>query len=140
MDILRSYLDGESPLPPVARLTGRGLVSVDKGAATFELLKSDWLASGKGRLHAGVLAFLADASLTGAVQSALPARTLCTTATYTALDLRVNFLRPVSADGGALTATGTVLHRGRQLVISPTGVTHAGKTVAIATGTTALST
>ena len=57
-----------------------------------------------------------------------------------ALDLKVNFLRPVPLDGQAMTATGTILHRGRHLVIASSEVTHGGRTVAVATGTTALRT
>jgi uncharacterized protein (TIGR00369 family) len=58
---------------------------------------------------------------------------------FTALDLKVNFLRPVDADGTDLSATGRVIHRGRRLTIATTEVTHLGRPVAIATGTTALT-
>ena len=55
--------------------------------------------------------------------------------------MKLNLLKPLFADGRELTATGTVTHRGRQLSILSTEVTNEdGKTVAIATGTTALST
>jgi uncharacterized protein (TIGR00369 family) len=70
------------------------------------------------------------------VQSTAPVGTK-----FTALDMKLNLLRPLFADGRELTATGTVTHRGRQLSISSTEVTNEdGKCVAIATGTTALST
>jgi uncharacterized protein (TIGR00369 family) len=67
-----------------------------------------------------------------AVQTLLPAG-----ASYAPLDLKVNFLRPVSPDGKDLVATGRVVHRGRTLAIATSEVFDAeGRKVALATGST----
>jgi uncharacterized protein (TIGR00369 family) len=88
-----------------------------------------------GTVFGGVIALLAKSATAGAVQAAASAGTR-----FTALDLKVNFLRAVDADGSQLVAEGKVGHRGSRLAIAHTKVTHRGRTVAIATGTTALTT
>ena len=98
---LRTWLDGRSPPPPIARLTGRRLVAAEEGAVTYALPVTAWLLGPKGRVHPGVLAFLAGAPLFGAVQSTLPPRTSCTTA-----ELSMTFLGAPAGRGGELTAPG----------------------------------
>jgi hypothetical protein len=57
---------------------------------------------------------------------------------FTALDVKVNFLRAVPADGRDLVATGTALHRDKRLAIGTAEVLHGDDWVAV-TGTTALT-
>jgi acyl-coenzyme A thioesterase PaaI-like protein len=104
VEALRSWLTGDSPAPPLARLTGRRLIAVDVGAATFALPISPWTLGPKGRVHKGVLAFLGGAPLFGAVQSALPERTSCTTA-----EISMTFLGEPPEGGGELTAAGRLI-------------------------------
>jgi uncharacterized protein (TIGR00369 family) len=80
-----------------------------------------------------VIALLAQSASGAAVQAIAPVGT-----GFTALDLKVNFLRPVRAEGQELIATGSITHRGRKLSIANAVVTHRGHRIAIATGTTAL--
>jgi acyl-coenzyme A thioesterase PaaI-like protein len=61
------------------------------------------------------------------------------TTSFTALDVKVNFLQAVPADGRELLATGTVLHRGKRLAISTAEVMHGDVRVAVLTWTTALT-
>jgi acyl-coenzyme A thioesterase PaaI-like protein len=77
---LRAFLAGRAPAPPVARLMGRRIIDASVGSATYALPATGWMVGPKGFVHPGVLAFVADACLIGAVVSALPARVLCTTA------------------------------------------------------------
>jgi uncharacterized protein (TIGR00369 family) len=101
---LRTFADGRSPDPPVARLTGRRLVDVADGSVTYALPVSDWLVGPKGTLHPGVLAFLADAPLLAAVHSTLPPGTTATTA-----EVSTTFLG-TAARGDELRAHGRVIH------------------------------
>ena len=51
------------------------------------------------------------------------------------MDLKVNYLRPVPADGRNLRAHGRVRHVGRTIAVAESEVTNAdGKTAALATG------
>jgi uncharacterized protein (TIGR00369 family) len=104
VEALRTWLTGGSPAPPLARLTGRRLVDVDVGAVTFALPISPWTLGPRGRVHKGVLAFLGGAPLFGAVQSALPERTSCTTA-----EISMTFLGEPPDGGGELTAAGRLI-------------------------------
>jgi uncharacterized protein (TIGR00369 family) len=134
LEILQAELVGERPLPPIDRLTGIRPVDASDGQAAFSLRAHGWLLQEIGTVFGGMIALLAKSATAGAVQSAASAGTR-----FTALDLKVNFLRAVEADGTELFARGKVVHRGSRLVIANTDVTHGGRTVAIATGTTALA-
>jgi len=57
---------------------------------------------------------------------------------FTALDIKINFLRPVPADGQHIVATGTVQHRGKRLAIATSELMHGDVRVAVLTGSTAL--
>ncbi|MBD0330586.1 MAG: PaaI family thioesterase [Thermoleophilia bacterium] len=101
---LRSFLDGRSPAPPVARLTGRRLLGAEPGRVVYGLPVTGWLVGPKGTLHPGVLAFLADAPLLAAIHSTLPAATPSTTA-----EVSTTFLGTAEA-GDELRAEGRMIH------------------------------
>src|SRR5688572_30643960 len=104
LEALETFLDGRSPAPPVARLTGRRLVSAGPGTVVYELPVTEWLVGPKGTTHPGVLAFLADAPLLAAIQSVLGAGTVSTTA-----EVSTTFLGTASK-GDVLLAEGKVIH------------------------------
>ena len=61
----------------------------------------------------------AKSAVAGAVQTLAPARTA-----YRALDVKVNYLRPVFSDKRDLTARAEVVHRGRQIVIATAEISY----------------
>jgi uncharacterized protein (TIGR00369 family) len=134
LEILKAELDGDRASPPIDRLTGIRLAHAGDGHVVFALPARQCLRQENGTVFGGAIALLAKSATAGAVQAAAGAGTR-----FTALDLKVNFLRPVDTDGTELRAEGKVRHRGRRLVIADTTVTHGGRTVATATGTTALT-
>jgi uncharacterized protein (TIGR00369 family) len=134
LEILKAQLAGERVSPPIDRLTGIRLAHVGDGHVVFALPAHQWLRQENGTVFGGAIALLAKSATAGAVQAAAGAGTR-----FSALDLKVNFLRAVDADGTELRAEGKVRHRGRRLVIADTTVTHGGRTVATASGTTALT-
>jgi uncharacterized protein (TIGR00369 family) len=134
LDVLRAGIARELPAPPIYYLTGMRPVDAAEGSATFVMPASEWLNSPLARVQGGAIAWLADSALSCACQTIVPAGM-----TYVTLDLKVNFLRPVAADGKDLTAHGTVVHRGRTLAIANAEVVNAeGKKVAFGTGTVML--
>jgi uncharacterized protein (TIGR00369 family) len=82
-------------------------------------------------VYGGMLTLLAKSAAAAAVQTTAPSG-----ARYTALDVKINFLRAIHADGRDLVATGTIMHRGKRLVIAAADVMHGDVRVAILTGTT----
>lgn len=130
LEILRLQIAGDLPAPPICHLTGLWPTAAEHGEATFVSPASEWLCSPLGKVEGGAIALIAETPLVCAVQTLLPAA-----ASYAPLDLKVNFLRPVSPDGTDLVATGRVIHRGKTLAIASSEVFDAaGRKVAMATG------
>jgi uncharacterized protein (TIGR00369 family) len=129
LEVLQGQMTGELALPPISRLTGLRPVEAAEGSATFTLPLTAWLTSPAGTVQGGITAMLADAAMMGAAVTTASEGT-----TIAGLDLKVNYLRPVFADGSELTAAAEVVHRGRTIAILRAEVTNAeGKRVAIAT-------
>jgi uncharacterized protein (TIGR00369 family) len=101
----RMILRGEAPPPPIAALLGFTLTSVGDGEATIELKVDERLANPMGTLHGGVLGDIADAAMGMAWAS-----TLGEGETFTTLELKINFLKPVWS--GTLRAVGRVVKGG----------------------------
>ena len=96
--------------PPVATLIGFEPVKVEEGASVFRLeSRRDKHANPMGTLHGGILCDLADAAMGMACASLLEQAE-----SFTTLELKINFLRPVRE--GLLEARARVVHRGKSLV------------------------
>lgn len=134
LEILAAQLKGEIPAAPVDRYAGIRLIEVEDGQVVFSLPVHPGLLQELGTVFGGVIALLAKSASGAAVQTIAPAGTR-----FTALDLKMNFLRPARIEGEELIATGAITHRGRRLSIANAVVTYRGRRVAIATGTTALT-
>ncbi len=135
LEILEAQLGGELPLPPIHYLTGLTLAAVSPGKSTFTLPASEWLsAPPPGRIQGGGVALLAEAALSGAIQTGVPAATA-----LAPIDLKINYLRPLAADGGVATAHGHVIHAGRRICVADSEVLDAqGRRIAVATGSAML--
>jgi uncharacterized protein (TIGR00369 family) len=94
-------------------------VSAGPGRAVFALSASPWLRNEWGTVYGGVLTLVAKSAAAAAVQTTAAGGTA-----FTALDIKINFLRPVPSDGREIVATGTVLHRGKRLAIATADVMH----------------
>lgn len=131
LDIVRAQITGELPPPPLSYLMGLRAIEVDEGSATFSLRATEWLNSPTGMVQGGATAMLADVGLASSVLTTLPRGTA-----FAPLDIKTNFLRPVTADGKELTVRAKVVHRGRSLAVAEAEVVNAeGKQVMIASGT-----
>ena len=108
LDRIRMLQRGELPPPPIATLIGFTLVAVEPGHAVVELEAAERYANPMGTLHGGVLCDVADAAMGMAW-----AATLGEGETFTTLELKINFLRPVWT--GKLVATGRVVKGGRTI-------------------------
>jgi uncharacterized protein (TIGR00369 family) len=118
LDNLEKLVRGELPPPPIARLIGFQLTSVRHGEAVIELEASDTHTNPMGTLHGGVLCDIADAAMGIAYAS-----TLDDGESFTTLELKINFLRPVWKE--KLRAVGKVVKRGRVVGLVECDVTNA---------------
>src|SRR2546430_1308326 len=108
LDRIHMMQRGEIAPPPVAALIGFALVAVEPGSAVVELEATERHANPMGTLHGGVFCDIADAAMGMAWASTLDAGE-----TFTTLELKINFIRPVWT--GKLTATGRVVQGGRTI-------------------------
>jgi len=113
LEAMRRCISDQNSAPPIHHLTGLRPTEVGEGSCTFTMPASAWLASPQPYLYGGSIALLADAALSGAVMTACPPG-----GSFVSLDLKVNYLRPVSPDGGLLTARATLVHTGRTMTVA----------------------
>ena len=94
---------------PVATHVGFDAVSVEEGATVFHLhVRRDRHANPMGTLHGGILCDVADAAMGIACATLLERGE-----SFTTIELKINFLRPVVE--GLIEARGRVVHRGRSV-------------------------
>jgi uncharacterized protein (TIGR00369 family) len=94
--------------PPIARLLGFRLVSIEPGRAVFEMEVDERFHNPMGTLHGGIYCDLADAAMGFAY-----AATLAQGDSFTTVELKINFLRAVRK--GRLTALALVVKAGATL-------------------------
>jgi uncharacterized protein (TIGR00369 family) len=110
LSFLRGCQDGSLPTPPFMELLGVRMVSVEPGAAVFEFEPGEYMYSPLGNVHGGIVTVLLDTAMGCSFHATLPAG-----AGYTTLELKVNFVRPVTARDGTLRAEGRVLSAGARV-------------------------
>jgi uncharacterized protein (TIGR00369 family) len=91
---------------PAARLVGFREVSFGDGRAVFEMEAGMQHHNPMGTVHGGILCTLADSAMGFAFASTLGAGE-----SFTTLELKINYLRPVFE--GTVVATAKVIHRGK---------------------------
>ncbi|HEX6261807.1 MAG TPA: PaaI family thioesterase [Actinomycetota bacterium] len=129
LDLVRSWSGGARGTPPVCRLSGWRLREAEEGATTWAMPASEWFCTGFGTFYGGIITLFLDGAINTAVTTTLPPR-----ASFGTLDLKVNFLRPVSPDGRDLVVRAKVAHRGRTVAVTTAEMHDAdGKRVAMAT-------
>jgi acyl-coenzyme A thioesterase PaaI-like protein len=129
-ELLRAMLAGETPAPPLSRLTGMRPVTLTARSARFDMPLTGWLCGADGRVPLGALTIPADAAMACAIIAelpagvaitttelalrqvgpALPGRTLCTEATAIAIGPPARGIAlaevTLTDDTGALIARG----------------------------------
>jgi uncharacterized protein (TIGR00369 family) len=107
LQFLEAFLRGELPLPPVCELVRMTLVEVELGRAVFELLPDESMYNPLGCVHGGVVTAVLDSAMGCALHSTLPPGV-----SYTTLELKVNFARPLTVATGVVRAEGKLIHAG----------------------------
>lgn len=130
IDFLRKMADGEIPGAPIGTHIGMQIAEVGAGTVTFDCHPDESHYNPIGMVHGGLVCTLLDSALGCAVHTTLPAAT-----GYTSIEIKVNYLRPVTADSGPLVCTGRVTKSGRRVAFAEGEVLdNTGKTVATASG------
>jgi uncharacterized protein (TIGR00369 family) len=131
LEHLRRIIAGELPLAPIMRLMSFRLVEAEAGRVVFVGTPGEQHYNPIGSVHGGLAATLLDSAMGCAVHSMLPAGV-----TYTTLELKTNYLRPLTSELGEVRATGSIIHVGRRVATAEGRLTDAaGKLYAHATTT-----
>ena len=108
LERVKKMMSGEIPAPPIGELIGMRPVEVDRDLAIFEMEAGRKHFNPMGTLHGGVLCDIADAAMSMAWASELVEGE-----TFTTLELKINFLKPVWET--KIRAEGRVLRRGKTI-------------------------
>lgn len=131
IDHLRAMVSGEVPAPPISSHVGLQIVEVEEGDVVMTAEPDESHYNPIGAVHGGFFATVLDSACGCAVHSTLPAGV-----GYTTLELKVSFLRPVTADTGTVTAHGWVTKAGRNAAFVEADLRDAaGRVLATATST-----
>ena len=129
MDLAKAMISGDVPQPPVGRLIGFDLVSIEPGGAVIEFQATESHRNPMGTLHGGILCDIADAAMGMAYASNLNEGE-----SFTTLELKINFFKPLW--NARLRATGRIVKQGRTVGMVECNVTdEKGSLVARATST-----
>jgi uncharacterized protein (TIGR00369 family) len=131
LEFLQKVAAGELPRPPISALMNFGLAELSEGRAVFTVVPAEYHYNPIGVVHGGVAATLLDSAMGCAVHSTLPAG-----AAYTTLEVKVNFVRPLTAETGEVRCEAQVIHVGGRTATAEGKVLDAsGKLYAHATTT-----
>jgi len=106
--LLQQMLSGEKPPPPSASLIGFRLKELGEGSAVFEIDADERHANPMGTLHGGIVVTVGDSAMGTAM-----ATTLGADESYTTLELKSNFLKPIWK--ARLKASAKVVKRTRSI-------------------------
>ena len=104
----KKWISGEILPPPIAQLIGFKPIAFENGEIVLEFEATEKHTNPMGTLHGGVLCDVADLAMGMAFAS-----TLEDDESFTTLELKINFLRPVFKE--KLLAYGRVVKRGKSV-------------------------
>ncbi|HET7729700.1 MAG TPA: PaaI family thioesterase [Usitatibacter sp.] len=130
LEFLRRIVAGEVPNVPIGDTLGFRLTEAERGRVVLVGSPDTRSYNLIGTVHGGWAAAILDSAMALATLSSLEADQ-----GFTTVDIRVNYLRPLSVETGEVRAEGTVLQGGRRLAYSEAKLTSAdGKLICHSTG------
>src|SRR5829696_5895827 len=131
LEYLQRIVEGSLPRPPISALMNFGLAELGEGRAVFTVEPAEYHYNPIGVVHGGLAATLLDSAMGCAVHSTLPAG-----AGYTTLEVKVNYIRALTAGTGEVRCEARVIHVGGRTATAEGKVLDAaGKLYAHATTT-----
>lgn len=129
LDMIRKMREGTAEMPPVARLVGFTIDSLERDRVVMRFVAEERHSNPMGTLHGGILCDVADAAMAMSWATGLEDDESLTT-----LEIKISFLRPFWT--GLLLAEGHVLNRGKTTGLTECHVRdEKGRLVAHATST-----
>ena len=100
----------ELPLPPVFEMMDVTEIEIEAGRVAFYFTPAEFHYNPIGKVHGGVISTLLDSAMGCTLHSLLPVGV-----GYTTLELKVNFLRPVTVKTGRMVCVGKVINQSARL-------------------------
>ena len=113
LEYLQKMMRGEVPPPPIARLMNFTIVELAEGRAVFAVEPAEYHYNPIGMVHGGLAATLLDSAFGCAVQTTLPANV-----GYTTLEIKINYVRPMTVETGLVRGEANVIHAGKTTAIA----------------------
>jgi len=110
LDYLNAIKKGQIPPPPAARLIGYRIARIEYGRAVFELDPAEYHYNPFSTLHGGIACTLLDSAMTAAVLSTLPIGAACST-----VEIKTNFIRPITGKSGTIACHAEMIYAGNQI-------------------------
>lgn len=107
LEYLQAMQRGDLPWPPIGHLMDFYPSEVEEGRVVFKFTPSEFHYNPIGTVHGGVACTLMDSVMGCAVHSKLPKGI-----GYTTLELKVNYLRPMTSQTGEVFCEGKVIYVG----------------------------
>jgi uncharacterized protein (TIGR00369 family) len=121
VEYFRKIANGEIAPPPMGVLLGLRLTEVEEGRVVFEVEPTPEHHNTMGIAHGGLVATLLDSALGCAVNTLCPPGKV-----FTTLELKVNFIRPITDNVGRLRCEAKALHVGARVGIAEARVVDRG--------------
>lgn len=107
IEVLRLMPHYRELMPNIGAFLGIHTDKVEMGEVAMSMTTRPEFSNPLGTLHGGICATLLDSVMGCAVHSMLPAG-----ASYTTLEIKINYIRSVPLSGEKLSATGSTIHVG----------------------------
>lgn len=107
LQLFKEIEAGRFPPPPIMVTLGFNGVEFEEGKAVFGGEPAEYLYNPIGSVHGGWAMALLDSAMSCAIHT-----TLAVGERYTTVEIKVNFVRPITIDTGKVRCEGGVIHRG----------------------------
>src|SRR5688572_5028585 len=107
LEFLEKIMSGEFSPPPILILMNGRFAKLSEGRVVFEAQPSEYHFNPIGSVHGGFAATLLDTAMGCSIHSCLPVG-----GGYTTLEIKINYVRPLSDKIGIVRCEGTAIHVG----------------------------
>jgi uncharacterized protein (TIGR00369 family) len=107
IDALEKMKSGELPPPPIMILMNGRIAKLSEGRVVFEAEPAEYHFNPIGSVHGGYAATMLDTAMACSIHSCLPAGM-----GYTTLEIKINYVRPLTDKVGRVRCEGTAVHVG----------------------------
>jgi uncharacterized protein (TIGR00369 family) len=109
-EFLTDIMEGSLPAPPIQQALDFRLMKVERGYTVFAGIPKYDFYNPLGSVHGGYIAALLDSCMACAVHS-----TLESGYSYATLEIKINYVRPITVETGEVHADGRVINSGKRI-------------------------